>query len=142
VGDEIFVGFGAPLPIRDCVGSAVRCAVAMLKRLEAINARLQESIGREIRVAIGMDYGPVVAGNLGSDERISYSITGDTVNTAKRIESLAKNGTNTILVGEALHERARHLVTTKPWPPTPVKGKETQVKVYEVLGLREDLPAV
>jgi PAS domain S-box-containing protein len=142
VGDEIFVGFGAPLPIRDCVGSAVRCAVAMVKRLEAINARLQESIGREIRVAIGMNYGPVVAGNLGSDERISYSITGDTVNTAKRIESLAKSGTNTILVGEALHERARHLVTTRPWPPMPVKGKETQVKVYEVLGLREDLPAI
>ncbi len=49
VGDEIFVSFGAPLPIRDCVGSAVRCALAMVKRLEAINARLRESIRREIR---------------------------------------------------------------------------------------------
>jgi adenylate cyclase len=102
VGDEIFVSFGAPLPIRDCVGSAVRCALAMVKRLEAINARLRESIRREIRIGIGMSYGPVVAGNLGSEERLSYSITGDTVNTAKRIESLAKTGTNTILVGEAL----------------------------------------
>ena len=142
VGDEIFVGFGAPLPIRDCVASAVRCAVAMVERLEAINARLRESIGREISVGIGMNYGPVVAGNLGSEERFSYSITGDTVNTAKRIESLAKTGANTILIGEAVHERARHLVTTKPWPPTFVKGKGTPVKVYEVLSLREELPAV
>jgi PAS domain S-box-containing protein len=142
VGDEIFVGFGAPLRIRDCVSSAVGCAVAMVERLEAINARLRESVRREICIGIGMSYGPVVAGNLGSEERLSYSITGDTVNTAKRIESLAKTGTNTILVGEALHERARHLVTTKPWPPVSVKGKGTPVEVYEVLSLREELPAV
>lgn len=141
VGDEIFVGFGAPLPIRDCVASAVRCAVAMVERLEAINARVQKSIGRGISVGIGVNYGPVVAGNLGSEERLSYSITGDTVNTAKRIESLAKTGMNTILISEAVHERARHLVTTKPWPPTSVRGKGTPVKVYEVLSPREDLPA-
>ena len=142
VGDEIFVGFGAPLPIRDCVASAVRCAVAMVERLEAINVRLRDSIDREISVGIGMDFGPVVAGNLGSEDRLSYSITGDTVNTAKRIESLAKTGPNTILIGEAVHEQARHLVTTRPWPPTFVKGKETPVKVYQVLSLREELPAV
>jgi PAS domain S-box-containing protein len=142
VGDEIFVGFGAPLPIRDCVASAVRCAVAMVERLEAINARLRDSIDREISVGIGMDFGPVVAGNLGSEDQLSYSITGDTVNTAKRIESLAKTGPNTILIGEAVHEQARHLVTTRPWPPTLVKGKGTPVRVYEVLSLREELPAV
>jgi PAS domain S-box-containing protein len=137
VGDEIFVGFGVPLPVRDCVASGVRCAVAMVERLEAINEKLREPIGREISVGIGMEYGTVVAGNLGSEDRLSYSITGDTVNTAKRIESLAKTGRNTVLLGEALHERARHLVSAKPWPPTPVKGKGKPVRVYEVLGLRE-----
>jgi PAS domain S-box-containing protein len=123
VGDEIFAVFGAPLPIRDCVGSAVRCAVAMVQRLEAINARVRTAIGQEIRVGIGLNYGPVIAGNLGSRDRISYSVTGDTVNTAKRIEALAKTGTNT-------------MVTTRPWPAIPLKGKEAEVKVYEVLGLR------
>jgi PAS domain S-box-containing protein len=142
VGDEIFVGFGAPLPIRDCVASAVRCAVAMVECLGAVNARLRDSVDREISVGIGMDFGPVVASNLGSEDRLFYSITGDTVNTAKRIESLAKTGPNTILIGEAVHERARDLVTTKPWPPTLVKGKGTPVKVYEVLSLREELSAV
>jgi PAS domain S-box-containing protein len=142
VGDELFVGFGAPLPIRDCAASAVRCAVAMVERLESINARLRESIDRGISVGIGMDFGPVVAGNLGSEDQLSYSITGDTVNTAKRIESLAKTGPNTILIGEAVHERTRHLVETRPWPPVPVKGKETPIQVYEVVGLREELSAV
>jgi len=141
VGDEIFVGFGAPLPIQDCVASAVRCAVTMVTRLEAINAKLRDSIGQQIVVGIGMNYGPVVAGNLGSDERISYSITGDTVNTAKRIESLAKTGNNTVLIGETVYEKARQLVTTKPWPAVLVPGKAMPVKVYEVLSLREDLSA-
>jgi PAS domain S-box-containing protein len=136
VGDEIFAVFGAPLPIRDCVGSAVRCAVAMVQRLEAINARVRTAIGQEIRVGIGLNYGPVIAGNLGSRDRISYSVTGDTVNTAKRIEALAKTGTNTILIGESVYEAAPHLVTTRPWPAIPLKGKEAEVKVYEVLGLR------
>ena len=137
VGDEIFVAFGAPLPIRDCVGSAARCAVEMVKRLEAINARLRASIGQEISVGIGLNYGPVVAGNLGSEDQISYSITGDTVNTAKRIESLVQAGTNAVLMGEAAYDRAQHLVAAKPWPRVAVKGKGVRVKVYEVLGLRQ-----
>lgn len=136
VGDEIVAVFGAPFPIRDCVGSAVRCAVAMVQRLEAINARVRTAIGQEIRVGIGLNYGPVIAGNLGSRDRISYSVTGNTVNTAKRIEALTKTGTNTILIGESVYEAAPHLVTTRPWSAIPRKGKEAEVKVYEVLGLR------
>jgi PAS domain S-box-containing protein len=136
VGDEIFAVFGAPLPIRDCIGSALRCALAMLERLEDINSEVSDVIGQEIRVGIGLNFGPVIAGNLGSDERISYSITGDTVNTAKRIESLAKNGRNTILIGESIYKSAHHLVTTKTLPAMQLKGKKTEVKVYEVLGPR------
>ncbi len=69
VGDEIFVSFGAPLPIRDCVGSAVRCALAMVKRLEAINARLRESIRREIRIGIGMSYQHGQADRISGQDR-------------------------------------------------------------------------
>ena len=137
VGDEIFAVFGAPLPIRDCVGKAVRCAVAMVKRLEAIKEKVGEAVFQDIRVGIGLNYGPVIAGNLGSADRIAYAITGDTVNTAKRIESLAKTGMNTILIGESVYKEAGHLVTTKPWPPVTLKGKKVVVKVYELLGLRE-----
>jgi adenylate cyclase len=97
-------------------------------------------IGQDIRVGIGLNYGPVIAGNLGSEERISYSITGDTVNTAKRIESLAKNGRDTILIGESIYKNTRHLVLTQALPSMLLKGKKTEVKVFEVLGLRGDLP--
>jgi PAS domain S-box-containing protein len=138
VGDEIFAVFGAPLPIRDCVGSALRCALAMVERLKDINTKVADLIGQDIRVGIGMNFGPVVAGNLGSEERLSYSVIGDTVNTAKRIEALANNARNTILIGESIYTRARHLVRTQDFPAMPLKGKKTDVKIYEVLGLRGD----
>ena len=140
VGDEIFAIFGAPLPIQDCVESALRCALAMVERLKDINTTMADEIGQDIRVGIGLNYGPVIAGNLGSEERISYSITGDTVNTAKRIESLAKNGRDTILIGESIYKNARHLVTTQALPAMLMKGKKAEIKVFEVLGLRGDSP--
>ena len=138
VGDEIFAVFGAPLPIRDCVGSALRCALAMVERLKDINTKVAEVIGQDIRVGIGMNFGPVIAGNLGSEERLSYSVIGDTVNTAKRIEALANNERNTILIGESIFTHARHLVRTQDLPTMPLKGKKIDVKIYEVIGLRVD----
>ena len=140
VGDEIFAIFGAPLPIQDCVESALRCALAMVERLKDINTTMADEIGQDIRVGIGLNYGPVIAGNLGSEERISYSVTGDTVNTAKRIESLAKNGRDTILIGESIYKNARHLVATQALPAMLMKGKKAEIKVFEVLGLRGDSP--
>ncbi|MBR9984539.1 MAG: PAS domain S-box protein [Desulfosarcina sp.] len=140
VGDEIFAIFGAPMPIRDCVENALRCALAMVERLKDINTTMTDVIGQDICVGIGLNYGPVIAGNLGSEERISYSITGDTVNTAKRIESLAKDERNTILIGESIYKHACHLVTTQALPAMLMKGKKAEINVFEVLGLRGDSP--
>lgn len=140
VGDEIFAVFGAPLPIEDCVESALRCALAMVERLKDINAKIANVIGQDINVGIGLNFGPVIACNLGSEERISYAVTGDTVNTAKRIESLAKIGKDSILFGESIYKNAHHLVITQALPAMLLKGKKTEIKVFEVLGLREDSP--
>ena len=140
VGDEIFAVFGAPLPIEDCVESALRCAMAMVERLKDINSKITKVIGQYINVGIGLNFGPVIACNLGSEERISYAVTGDTVNTAKRIESLAKIGKNSILIGESIYNKAGHLVKTQALPAMLLKGKQTEINVYELLGLREDSP--
>jgi class 3 adenylate cyclase len=88
IGDEIFVAFGSPVPLVNPEESAVCCAVEMIAQLEKINQELQSSLGVHIHVGIGINYGPVIAGNLGCEDKISYSVTGDSVNTAKRIESL------------------------------------------------------
>jgi PAS domain S-box-containing protein len=138
VGDEIFAVFGAPLPISNCIERALRCSLAMVKKVKSINAIVAKLTGQDINIGIGLNYGPVIAGNLGSEERISYAVTGDTVNTAKRIESLAPNGKDSILIGESIYNNAGHLVTTRALPAMPLKGKKTKVNVFEVRALRKD----
>ena len=105
VGDETFVAFGAPIPLRDCVEKAAQCALAMIERMQAINDSLGKVISKPAYAGIGLRYGPVIAGNLGSENHLSYSITGDTVNTAKRIESLAPAGQNTVLMSDAAYDQ-------------------------------------
>jgi len=137
VGDEIFVTFGAPVAIKKAREKSVLCAVEMIRQLENINQELEEALQASIKVGIGINYGPVVAGNLGSKDRIEYSVTGDTVNTAKRIESLTKTCPNSILISESVFEKVGDLIAHKAWEPIKVKGKDQQVRVYEVSGLKE-----
>lgn len=132
-GDEIFVAFGAPDPIKEPEISGLNCAVAMIKKLDEINEELKDLLPEKLKVGIGLNYGSIVAGNLGSDERLTYAITGDTVNTAKRIESLTSDLPNTILINESIYRKTKALVNTKPWGELIVKGKEKGVKVYQVV---------
>ena len=134
VGDEIFVCFGAPVAINDPELSAVKCAMDMIKRLEEINHALQDTTGKPIEVGIGINYGPIIAGNLGSDDRLSYSITGDAVNTAKRIESLTEEMSNTILISQTIYDETSDFIQTKPWGEVQIKGKNKKVNVFQVLG--------
>ncbi len=133
VGDEIFVSFGAPLPIPEPETSAVKCALEMVHKLEDISESLRSIIKENIVIGIGIHYGPIVAGNLGSDDRLSYSITGDAVNTAKRIESLTKNLPNAILISQAIYDKTRDIISTNPLDEVAIKGKNEKVKIFQVL---------
>lgn len=133
VGDEIFVSFGAPVPIEDPEISALRCAQGMIEKLEYVNQALFESIREEIFVGIGINYGPIIAGNLGSEDRLSYGITGDAVNTAKRIESLTRGLPNAILISQSIYNKTCDLIRTKPWGEIEIKGKNKKVNVFQVI---------
>lgn len=136
VGDEIFVIFGAPTPLANYEEHAVMCAVGMIEKLECINNELQEQLGVSIRVGIGIHGGPVVTGNLGCEDKIAYSVTGDTVNTAKRIESLTKDHPNSILISDVIFNKVSHLIEATAWEPVEVKGKGGKIVVYEVTGVK------
>ncbi len=133
VGDEIFVSFGAPVPIEYPELSAVRCAIDMINKLKDINTSLQDIVKSTIVVGIGINYGSIIAGNLGSDDRLSYSITGDAVNTAKRIESLTRNSPNTILVSQTIYDKIAEIYPTNPWGECAIKGRQKSVAVYQVM---------
>ncbi len=134
VGDEIFAIFGAPLTYPEDHSNAVFCAMDMLLKLDELNKNFSEKINGKIEVGIGINTGEVVAGNLGSEEKIEYSIAGDIVNIGKRIESLTKELPNTILISQSNYDKVKDLINVKPWEPVNVKGKKDKIQVYEVLG--------
>ncbi len=133
VGDEVFAVFGAPINYNNNEENAVFCAVEMLELLKILNKKYIKILGEEIKIGIGINYGEVIAGNLGSEDRIDYSVTGDTVNTGKRIESLTKKSPNSILISENVYEKTKHLIKVKPWEAIFVKGKKEKIYVYEIL---------
>lgn len=134
VGDEVFAVFGAPIAGNNNEENAVFCALDMIDSLSELNKKFCDLIGSEISVGIGINSGLVVAGNLGSEDRIEYSITGDTVNTGKRIETLTKDVPNSILISKNVYEKVKDLFITVEKPPVSVKGKQEELLLYEIKG--------
>ncbi|MBE9510484.1 MAG: response regulator [Bacteroidetes bacterium] len=134
VGDEIFATFGALESYPDNEINAVFCGIKMMENLHRLNEKYQKKIKREIQMGIGINYGEVVTGNLGSEDRIRYSVTGDTVNTGKRIESITKEFPNSILLSNTIYQKIKDVVNVKAWEPLFVKGKKDKIHIYEVLG--------
>lgn len=133
VGDEVFACFGAPIASQHNERNAVLCAIEMLEIRKILNEKYQTHIGREFTIGIGVNSGTVVAGNMGSEDKISYSVTGDTVNTGKRIETLTRDAPNSILISEQVHQFVEDLIEVKSWGLIEVRGRKGKVQVYEVL---------
>ena len=136
VGDEIFAAFGALELYPDNESKAVFCALKMMDTLPQLNKKYKEKFKTEIEIGIGINYGEVVAGNLGSEDWIRYSVTGDTVNTGKRIESITKDYPDSILISDSIYQKVKKVVHVKAWEPLHVKGKKDKILVYEVLGAK------
>ncbi len=134
VGDEVFAIFGAPLSYPENHCNAVYAALEMIETIRDFNEKFSSQINHRIEVGIGINTGEAIAGNLGTEQQMQYSITGDTVNTAKRIESLTKDAPNTILINESTWIKVSSLFTTKPRGLAMVKGKKQPLTVFEVLG--------
>jgi adenylate cyclase len=135
LGDAVMAVFGAPIAHPDHATRAVRTAIAMQQGVTALNETRIRDGKERIQVGIGVAVGEVVAGTVGSGERMEYTVIGDSVNLASRLESNAKPGR--ILISGRTYEMVRHLVEVVPLGPIKVKGKEEQVEVYELVGHRE-----
>jgi class 3 adenylate cyclase len=133
VGDEVFAAFGAPIPIADMEQSAVSCAKEMMRRLDELSSKYREKLGRDTLIGIGINYGEVVAGNLGSEHKIGYAVTGDTVNTGKRIETITKDYPNSILISDSIYQKVKDVVKTEEFMSLTVKGKKDPIRVHQVV---------
>jgi len=129
VGDEIFATFGAPLNHPANEKNAAFCALEMMENLPKLHAETE----KDFYMGIGVNAGEAVTGNLGSEDRIIYGVTGNTVNTGKRIEMLTKEKKNCILISEEVYKKVNKVVKTKALPPQNVKGKKVPLVVYQLL---------
>jgi adenylate cyclase len=132
IGDAIMAVFGAPLDMPDHAQRAVKAALEMRERLDEFNAERKE--GPQLRIRIGINSGRVVAGEIGSINKKEYTVLGDTVNTASRLESsVARPGS--IVIGDNTYQAVRHLFECRGLGSVTLKGKQNEVTVFEVLSL-------
>jgi len=128
IGDEIEAVFGAPVDKPDHAAAAVRAAREMRARLAAWNAARPGKPA--LRHGIGVHTGTVVAGNIGSSERLSYALVGDPVNLASRIQGLTKELAADVLVSGTTRARIGEELPLRPLPAVRVKGRIAEVEVY------------
>ncbi len=133
VGDEIEAVFGVPLGYADHADKGVLAALEMRKRLEELNIGRMEEGKTPFSHGIGIHTGMVLAGNTGSDDRLSYALIGDTVNLAARIEQLTKAFHCDILVSEETAKSLGNAFQMKAETPQKVKGYSRPLTVYRVL---------
>lgn len=135
LGDGLMAIFGAPVEQPNSTLNAVRAAVDMRERLREFN--LAREIGGEapVLVGIGINYGDAVVGNIGSRERMDYSVIGDAVNIAQRIQTYTEGGQ--IILAEPAYRRVADHVEGRPLGPYELKGKRQKIELYEVVSMRD-----
>lgn len=131
VGDAMMAFWGAPLPQEDAVYNSIKTAVEIIEGSHRVSEELKEEIGQELKVGVGVNYGPAVVGNMGAEKHMDYTAIGDTVNTAARLESNAPGGTVYISrsVADKLGDRIRY---TSLGSTIKLKGKAEGFEVLKV----------
>jgi len=130
MGDAIMALWGAPIVHADDADRAMQCALDQLVVLEKMNAKWKEQGRPPVAIGIGINYGEVFAGNIGSDRRLEYTVIGDAVNTASRLCSSA--GPNEILISEPFYKELKKPPKVEALEPIQVKGRAKKVPVYRV----------
>lgn len=139
VGDMVMALFGAPLEDADNADHAVGAALEMLDELDKLNERWKAEDRPPLAIGIGINTGEMVAGNIGSEQVMSYTVIGDAVNLGSRLESLNKQYGTTIIISETTRERLKGQYHMQALGDVTVKGKTKPVTIYQVL--RDPAPA-
>ncbi len=132
IGDAIMAFWGAPIANPDQADAALKASLAMLERLKELNAELKANGDLEINIGIGLYTGPAIVGNVGSELRFDYTVMGDTVNVASRLEGLNKEYKTQIIIGESTKNKIRGNYKFKSLGAAAVKGRGEKLNIYTI----------
>jgi adenylate cyclase len=137
IGDAIMAVFGAPISSGKDARNAVKAAVRMQSLMLAINERRNGSDAAELRLGIGISSGEVIAGTIGSPKRMDYTVIGDSVNLASRLQDATKSYGCSIIVCERTAEEVKDFAELREVDTIQVTGRTRPERIFEVIGLRE-----
>ena len=140
IGDAVMAVFGAPQSLPDHAAAACEGALAAQRVLASLNPRFERDYGCTLRMRIGINSGDMIVGNMGSVRKRNYTVLGDAVNLASRLEAANKEFGTSILLGETTAKRIQGRFATRPLTRLRVKGKTEAVEVHELVGLKGALP--
>ncbi len=138
IGDAIMAAFGTPVAHDDDEDRAVRAAISMIRALNAWNIKRLDDGKKPVHMGIGINTDMIVSGNIGSPKRMDYTLIGDGVNLASRLESLCKQYHASILISENTYRRLRGTYRIREVDSVVVKGKTENVSIYEVLDYHDE----
>jgi adenylate cyclase len=137
VGDMVMALFGAPLDDPDHADHAVAAAMEMSEELQHLNEQWLAEGRPPLDIGIGINTGPMIAGNIGSEAIMSYTVIGDAVNLGSRLESLNKNYGTRIIISDSTRMRLKGDYVFRPLGDVVVKGKTKAVPIFEVVAKSE-----
>ena len=137
IGDAIMAVFGEPIQDENHAMNAVKCAYAMLQKVKFLHKKWVNEGKPEIEIGIGINTGEVFVGNIGSDNRMEYTVIGDTVNLASRLESYNKVYKTRFLISESTYEKVSRICDVIKIREVSIRGKSKKINIFEVLRVSE-----
>lgn len=135
IGDAVMAFWNAPLPLEDHAKRACLTALECKRRLRQFNDKLMEESGMRFHTRIGIHTGFTIVGNMGSRDRLNYTVLGDNVNLAARLEGVNKCYGTEILISADTYKYVRRDFVCRPVDLIAVKGKSNSVQIYELMGV-------
>jgi adenylate cyclase len=135
IGDSVMAFWGAPAQMDDHVFHACAAALKASYRMVRLNGQWAREGRKQMTVRFGLHCDTVVVGNVGSRERLSYTVMGDGVNVASRIEGLNKKFGTSICISDSVYKHVAGRVIVRALGRAPVKGRATEIMIYELLGV-------
>ncbi len=136
-GDAIMAVFGAPIDHGNHAYNACAAALDMQEQLSRMRAMWRKLGKPELAARVGINTGPMVVGNMGSETRFDYTVMGDAVNLGARLEPANKEYSTLVMIGEVTYQKAGDLIIARQLDLLRVKGKNEPVKVYELMATAE-----